>query len=120
MKKIGCCTSCDKEVYEITRRFPSGHPYEREPIEIGKPIDAVTRTLLMTDGSTMDLTYCPSCETNFVEDYKKVLEAWAREMTDEYRENTGSQKIENKEPYEKWFKSMLVNLPLAVLGEKRA
>jgi len=120
VKKIGCCTSCGKEVYEITKRFPSDHPYAKEPVSVGKPIDAVTRTLLLTDGSTMDLTYCSECEVNFSKDWRTVLNAWAREMTDEYRENIGLGKIENKEPYRIWFEKMLMILPIAVIGEKRA
>lgn len=120
MKKIGCCTSCGKEVYEITRCFPSDHPYAKEPTEIGKSIDAVTKTLLMTDGSTMDLTYCPDCPVNFSKDYRTVLDAWAREIDDEYRKNVGLSKIENKKSYVEWFSKMLTNLPIAILGEKRA
>ena len=68
----------------------------------------------------MDLTYCPNCEVSFSKDYRTVLDAWAREMTDEYRVNTGMPVIENKEKYIDWFAKMLVNLPLVVLGEKRA
>ncbi len=119
MKKLGCCTSCGKEVYKITRRYPFGHPYAKEPIEIGKSINAVTKTFLMTDGSTMDLTYCPDCDVNFSKDYRTVLAAWARELSSEYRENVGLSKIESNESG-KWFSSMLTNLPIAVLGEKSA
>lgn len=120
VKHLGCCTSCSKEVYEITRRYPLDHPYAKEPLQTGKSINAVIKTLLMTDGSSMDLTYCPDCKVNFSKDYRTVLDAWAREMTDEYRINVGMAVIENKEKYIDWFAKMLVNLPLAVLGEKRA
>lgn len=120
MKKLGCCTACGREVYEIVRRFPSDHAYAKEPIEVGKPIDAVIKTLLLTDGSTMDLTYCPDCDVNFSRDWRTVLDAWAREMSDEYRKNLGLNVIEDKEPYLSWFRTMLGNLPIAVIGERHA
>jgi len=120
MKKLGCCTSCGKEVYEILQRYASDHPYAREPRKVGKPIDAVKKTFLLTDGSTMDLTYCPDCTVNFSKDWRAVLDAWAREITDEYRLNVGLSVIEDKTKHNEWFKTMLKTLPIAVLGEKRA
>jgi hypothetical protein len=120
MKKIGCCTSCGKEVYEITRRFPSDHPYAKEPMEVGKPINAITRTLLLSDNSEMNLTYCPDCNVDYEKDWQIVLDAWKREMSDDYRKNLKLSKITNKEPYNKWFEKMLTVKIVSVIGEKRA
>lgn len=120
MKKLGCCTSCGKEVYEILRRYPSDHPYAKEPTQVGKPIDAVKKTLLLTDGSTMELTYCPDCEVNFSKDWRTVLDAWARDMSDEYRSNIGVEPIKDIAKYMQWFDKILMTLPIAVIGEKRA
>lgn len=120
MKKLGCCTACGKEVYEIKRRYPVDHPYAKEPIKLGKPIDVTIKTLLLTDGSTMDLTYCNDCSVIFSKDWRTVLDAWVREISDEYRKNTDQSIIEDKQKSLEWLSEMIENLPLVVLGERRA
>ena len=116
MKKIGCCTSCGKEVYEILKRFPSDHPYAKEPKEVGNSINAVTKTLILSNNSEMTLTYCPDCEVDFEKDWQTVLDGWEREMSDEYRKNVGLSKIDNKKPYTDWFNKMK---EVEIIGEVR-
>lgn len=84
MHKItGCCSLCDKEVYEILKRFPN-----REPREIGKKLDAVQKTYILTNGNHFTLTYCKDCDPgpkDFPALWRKVLNTFVREQSDEFR-----------------------------------
>ena len=62
VKRAGCCTWCDEEVYEIITRFPEG-PLSGYPRKIGKPLDSARRiSYALVDGSRADLTCCAGCE----------------------------------------------------------
>lgn len=64
IKRNGCCTLCDEPVFEITP--PTG--------AIGLPLDkAIRATLILTDGSTVSLTFCDQCEIE-----TKLSEIWAK------------------------------------------
>ena len=57
-KVNGCCSKCDKEVFEVVRRDPE----TREPVQIGKPLENAMRlTFILANGSKMDLTFCSDC-----------------------------------------------------------
>jgi len=77
-KLMGCCTCCDKLVFNVTRRDPD----TREPIQLGAPLDdAVRTTFLLASGSMMDLTFCRKCNSalspeKFYELWKRVLISW--------------------------------------------
>ncbi|KKM73967.1 hypothetical protein LCGC14_1405090 [marine sediment metagenome] len=64
IKRNGCCTLCDEPVFEIA---PSTGA-------VGQPLDnAVRATLILTDGSTVSLTFCDQCETE-----TKLTEIWSK------------------------------------------
>lgn len=116
VKLTGCCTKCDKEVYVIKRRYPQDSPLAGEPREVGQPINAVKYTLLLLDGSHMDLTFCPTCEPDdlpFV--WKKVIASFAREMMDNYRKAIGLAPITQRKPYDDWFLHIIHNYPIGIL-----
>ncbi|KPK68171.1 hypothetical protein AMJ82_08905 [candidate division TA06 bacterium SM23_40] len=64
-KKIGCCTLCGKEVFEILSRYPQDHPLAGEPRKLGKPLESARRVdLVLIGGSTASVTVCSSCEVS--------------------------------------------------------
>lgn len=80
-KLNGCCTKCDKEVFEIVTRNPD----TREPIRVGKPLENAMRlTFILADGSKMDLTFCAECARGLLPDefsflWRRVLRSWVAE-----------------------------------------
>ncbi len=72
VKMVGACTVCDASVFEILTVFPDGHSLAGENRSIGRPNDnAVRVSLVLTDGSTIDLTACEGC----VEELENTLPA---------------------------------------------
>lgn len=118
MKLTGCCTCCNKEVYEIRQKYASDHVYAGQPMKVGKPFDARQYEMLLSDGSTMTVTYCSDCKPDLARDWHTILEAWGRELNDEHRSHLGlppaSQEAKN------WFYAMTDEFPLAILGSKYA
>lgn len=61
MKKPGCCTLCEKEVFEVKQRFTEA-PLERWPRFVGRPAEEAMRlTFTLSDGSEADITFCREC-----------------------------------------------------------
>lgn len=90
MKRIGCCTLCEKPVFEILAKWTQG-PMKGEPRRIGRPTTAARRVhYLLSDGSSMPLTFCADCveralaPESFPMIWGLVLEAFGRELTPEY------------------------------------
>ena len=81
VKRPGCCTLCDAEVFEVVRR----NPETRAPIQVGRPLETAMRvTFLLQSGSQMDLTFCRACTDKLApHDYagiwKRVLASWIAE-----------------------------------------
>lgn len=117
----GCCTNCDKEIYEIIARYSNDHPLAKEPLKIGKSLDsAVKHVFLLTDGSTMDVTFCDECQPDDLPKiWRTVLASWAREMDDTHRNRIGLAVIKDKTPYQNWFFRILNELPLAVIASQK-
>jgi len=66
VKKTGCCTLCDAEVYEIISYFPDG-PLLGFPRKIGKALpNAYTVDYILTEGSIASLTCCESCRADMI------------------------------------------------------
>ena len=94
MKTLGHCTLCDKEVFEIIRRYPSylpngsDHPYANEPMKVGKPLpDAKRVSFVLLDGSRCDLTFCSTCEPGKLSDmWKLCIDATIKAALPETRE----------------------------------
>lgn len=90
-KITGCCTLCDKEVFEVITRWPRDenrqiqHPYVGEPRRLGVAHeDAWRLQFLLSGGSTMDLTFCGRCadevESNMPEIWRRCLGALGYEI----------------------------------------
>lgn len=74
-KIAGCCSICDKEVYEVISRHPNG-----EPKQLGKPKGAITKTFVLMDGTNMRLTFCEDCEVDpriYPWLWRKILKTFA-------------------------------------------
>lgn len=91
VKKTGCCTLCDTEVYEVITYFPEG-PLYRFPRKIGKPLPSkVSIDYVLADGSHSTLTSCTSCASqmidpaNFPAIWRKVVRTFMFEEQDDVR-----------------------------------
>ena len=61
-KRTGCCTQCGTAVYEILDTWKPPHPLAGEARRIGLMLDTGTQArFLLSDGSTVDLTFCLPC-----------------------------------------------------------
>ncbi len=89
MKRLGCCTLCDKEVFEIKERFTGGD-VDGLAKTLGRPYEEARRiTLVLIDGKHMALTFCGDCEVmpeTLPEIHRKARLAWAFEATNATRE----------------------------------
>ena len=87
-KTVGCCSICEKLVFDVTARFEAGEPNEGKPKQLGAPQpDARRVTFLLASGEIMDLTFCEDCtQTLNAEDYgplwDKVLVSWLAELNE--------------------------------------
>lgn len=78
MKRLGHCTLCDQQVFNIIATFPTGHPLAGRPRRLGKPMDnAVRLHLLLTGGTTVPVTLCDTCEPDLKKIWRRCLEAMA-------------------------------------------
>lgn len=79
-KLIGCCTCCDREVFDVARRDA-----DRRPIETGAAHeDAMRVKFVLVDGKTMDLTFCEPCASSltsaqFPHIWQRVMVSWIAE-----------------------------------------
>ncbi len=104
-KTVGSCTVCDEPVFEILTVYPNDHPLAGEPRSVGRPLDnALRATLVLTDGSTIDLTHCEDCELDLPHIWQKCLatftyedrtrvERGAQPMTEVQRQNHRDQLV---------------------------
>lgn len=82
-KIAGCCTDCEKLVFDVIARGEDGRPKQ-----LGAPQpDARRVTFLLADGSVMDLTFCSDCISSLnTSEYGKlwdtVLVSWLTELGD--------------------------------------
>lgn len=63
MKTPGCCSCCGRDCFEVIEFFPPGHPLDGRARRLGPPLECAERvTLLLTDGTTADVTVCADCQ----------------------------------------------------------
>lgn len=88
VKKVGCCTLCDKPVFEILTRFPQNHMLAREPRKVGAPLDnAMNYTFVLLGGETIDVAFCDKCEiteADYPRIWEKILNTFRRETSPLY------------------------------------
>lgn len=81
-KLTGCCTDCDDPVFEVNTMNPDGTPRS-----VGAALpNAMRATLVLTDGSTCDMTFCEGCmeaiEAHLPAIWAKCLRSFAAEPVD--------------------------------------
>ncbi len=113
-KLNGCCTNCDKEVFEAIERFPSDHKRAREMSVAGPPTDDAVRCfLLLTDGSHAGVTLCKDCDDpDLMKIWQKIIRTQARE--EEYRNPQTSQPKNRIESLLKFANEA----PLGIIGAR--
>jgi hypothetical protein len=86
IKVVGCCSTCDKEVFEIIERFPPDSVLAGKPRRLGPPNeDAMRLEFVLASGESMDLTFCKACaeglsNEDYAELWQKVMRSWAAEL----------------------------------------
>ena len=61
MKRLGCCTLCDREVFEVVRRYTEGE-VAGWPKQVGAPHAEARRVwLVFADGTIGAATLCGEC-----------------------------------------------------------
>lgn len=95
IKQPGLCTLCATPCFEVRLRYDDKFRHLNGRIRaLGKPLpNAWKVTLLLLDGSRMDLTVCETCvngvESKVPELWGNVLESYREELSDPYRQDVG-------------------------------
>lgn len=104
MRKItGCCTICDKEIYEVLDRFPN-----KEPRRIGKPLDLIQRDYILTNGNRFTLSFCKECNPGpkeYPAMWRKIMNSFIYEQSKEFSELVGSVYITDGR-HDSWMKEL--------------
>jgi len=121
LNRIGRCTLCEKQIYDIKTVYPVGHPYAGEGRSIGKAMpDARVVTMILMDGAQCKITMCCGClEESFswAWVWRKLLRTWQLEGTDRYRalNNSPALSQEQKVSQSAWLQKMVFNVPVGTL-----
>jgi len=122
-KKMGCCSICDKEIYEIILRYTQP-PLERFPRKLGLPKDDAWKVeFALKDGSTMSLSFCEECKNKLTTKqfpvlWNRVLESWVFEMQDDVRKVLPAKPLTTRQTEEltKWFETQVGNGMMGILA----
>lgn len=87
-KLVGCCSVCDKAVFDIIEIYPAHHPYAGEPRRLGAPQeDALQLQVLLSDGQHIGVTVCSECmlsgKVSYNDLWERILFSWGFEVSDE-------------------------------------
>ncbi len=124
VKKAGCCTWCDAEVYEVPVYFPNDSVLAGFPRKIGKAMPIARKiTYALRDGSVCDLTSCDACEpnmrdpANFPVFWQKVIRTFLFEERDDVRALLPApvRTLDDKERILNDINTIANNPPLAVI-----
>ncbi len=127
VKKYGCCTFCDAEVYEIKTYFPEG-PLQGFPRKTGRPLPSAWRIdYVLTDGSSTTLTSCETCvpkmtdAANFPAIWAKVVRSFMFEEQPEVRAAlpANQRTVAEQEHILNELTVLSQNLPVGVLSSMR-
>jgi len=67
----GCCTLCDREVFDVLSHFMEPDPRAGQPKALGEPFECARRvTYQLDNGSIMEITFCDSCD---VKQFEKIM-----------------------------------------------
>lgn len=126
IKQAGCCSLCDKEVFEIVSWLPNDHPFAGRVAKVGKPLEDAVRVSLLTDcGNQVLATLCEACSSNVKEEFSRlwdrIVEGWEFEVSEEFH-IIMNKKILNpkqKEQQGKWLDCMRKSFILEVLYREK-
>ncbi len=125
-KLAGCCTLCDKPVFNIIKKYPNNHLLAGEPRTVGEPLATAMRlTLLLSGGENMDLTFCSDCDVSpdtFPAIWKKVMGSFKRELDPVYVKALNPSFISTPEQMafrRKTIRDFVFNLPLFILSKEK-
>ncbi len=110
-KITGCCSMCDKEVYEVVTRFPN-----REPRALGRELDVVKRNYILSGGNHISLTFCSDCKPepkDLPALWRKVMKTFIYEQSDEFRAMIDQPPITDNH-HDGWMKDLEKQI---ILGE---
>lgn len=125
LNRVGCCTQCENKIYAIKKQHPIGHPYAGEATHLGKPLDnAMLVTMILADGHQCRITMCNACTSvplnlNYL--WKKVLNSWALEISDEFKiiNNDALPTPEQRATQKAQLRKQVFNIPVGVINIKK-
>ena len=124
MKHTGCCTLCDRVVFDVVTTFTAGE-LSGWPKQIGQPHDDARRvTLAFADGTTGEITLCGDCQPTperMAQIHHQIRRAWAFEGTNGRREQAGGRPLTTAGEWRMGASQLALydNIPLGVLCEER-
>jgi hypothetical protein len=123
-KKLGCCSLCDREVFDSAERYPHDHALASQIRSPGAPAREARRvTFLLMDGSRCDMTFCSKCDPiprAFVQIWEKVCRTMAGELDPDYRVAIGAGALDpaQRKVSEENLLRLFNNPPVGVLYEQ--
>ena len=125
LNRVGRCITCEKEIYNIKKVHPLGHPYAGEATAIGEALpDARQITMILADGHQCCVTMCEGCAAlpiEFSSLWKKVLNTWALEISDEFKiiNNIILPTPEQRATQKAQLRKQVFNIPVGVINIKK-
>jgi len=114
IKKLGCCTVCDVEIFEVVSRHIDG-PYKGEAKQLGRSLPGARRvTIVRASGNQSNWSLCSDCELHpldFPRLNRKEVAAMVKER------NTAMDTPRQMEAREKMLSLFEFDVPVGVLGE---
>ena len=122
IKQAGCCSICDKEVFEIVSWLPNDHPFAGRVAKVGKPLaDAVRVSLLVNTGEQVSATLCEECAATITEKFAvlwdRVIQGWEFETSETFHIVMNKKMLNPKqrEQQQTWLDGMREKFILEVL-----
>ena len=122
-KKFGCCSLCDREVFDALSRWTAGS-CKGQIRDVGAPKRGARRvTLILSNGSRCDLTFCDRCNptaSSIPKLWMKICTSMAKELDPEYRAGIGAGELTDlqRTQSEDNLINMFNNPPVGVLYEQ--
>lgn len=124
MKRLGACTLCDREVFEVIARHKEGE-VAGWPARLGSPFPEARRaTLLFASGTTGEVTLCGECQITpetLPQVHHQIRRLWAFEGTNGKREQLKgrTQSVAEQWRMGAWQLGAYDDIPLGQLCEER-
>lgn len=113
-KFTGCCTACDKPIFEIVSKYTEG-PYNGEIRQVGRPLPGARRvTMVRVSGNTSYMSVCKDCEIHPLDIPRLNCKEVAAMV---YERNVARDTMEQSKAREKMLRLFEFDILLGVLGE---